>query len=111
MDIKQNKYRKTYNAEFKLQAVRLHTEHGYSANRVALELDVARSMVQRWLHYYKAEGEAGLEEKRGHMSTGRPRVKVYSREEELQARIRRLEMEVAVLKKLKEIGGRDSDPQ
>lgn len=105
--IKQNEHRKTYSKEFKLQAVKMKVDQGCSYAAIVQETGIARSMIKRWVKSYQAIGEAGLEERRGHMSAGRPRVRPITKEDELAKRIRRLEMENEVLKKLLELQGRE----
>jgi len=105
--IKQNDYRKTYSKEFKLQAVKMKIDQGYSYEAIVQATGIDRSMIKRWVKNYQAIGEAGLEERRGQMSVGRPRVRPMTEEDELAKRIRRLEMENEVLKKLLELQGRE----
>lgn len=102
-----NRKRKTYSREFKLKAVLMKLEEGYSKPRIALELGITKAMLERWVKRYRQFGEAGLEEQRGRSSAGRP-PKPTTREEDLLRRIRRLEMENAVLKKLQELTGGDA---
>lgn len=106
--IKQNKHRKTYSKEFKLMAVKTKLEGGNSYKGVveALEILTVR-MLKKWVSSYRAHGEAGLEEHRGKMSTGRPRILPRPQHDEVERRIRRLEMENEVLKKLLELQRRD----
>lgn len=106
--IKQNKHRKTYSKEFKLKAVKLRVEQGYSTTAVIEALGLSSSsMFKRWVGNYRRYGEVGLEERRGKMSTGRPRKRPLTLPEEVEKRIRRLEMENEVLKKLLELQRRD----
>lgn len=105
--IKQNDHRNTYSKEFKLQAVKLKIEQGYSCPAITQEKGISSSMIKRWVKDYQAMGEAGLDERRGKTSTGRPSARPMTKEEELTKRIRRLEMENDVLKKLLELQGRE----
>jgi transposase InsO family protein len=50
-----------YSLEFKLKAVKLHLEEGYTAKMVAEELGIGHSTMSGWIKRYKEEGEAGLE--------------------------------------------------
>jgi len=50
-----------YSFEFKLRAVKLHLEEGYTAKMVADELGVGHSTMSGWIKRYREEGEAGLE--------------------------------------------------
>lgn len=59
-----------YSAEFKLQAIRLHLEEGYTIKMVADEFGLGHSTMSSWLKRYRNEGEAGLVDRqpvhRGH---------------------------------------------
>lgn len=108
MDVKQNAKRKTYSKDFKFRAVKMKLEQGFSPGRILQELGIPdESMLKRWVRQYQESGEAGLEERRGKLSAGRPSKRPKAEPEELLKRIRRLEMENAVLKKLLELDGRD----
>ena len=52
--------RNRYSVEFKLRAVRLFIEEGYSAEMVAEELGIGKSSLSAWAKRYREEGEAGL---------------------------------------------------
>lgn len=82
-------------------------DHGYSYAAIVQETGIAMSMIKRWVKDYLAIGESGLDDRRGKMSVGRPRVRSMTKEDELAKRIRRLEMENDVLKKLLELQGRE----
>ncbi|MGG2027692.1 transposase [Gottfriedia sp. S16(2024)] len=93
------KIRKTYDKEFKLQAIKLYYEEGMGSNSIGKELGIGISIVKRWINHYKREGIQGLEEKRGKatgFNKGRPRIEPLSDTEKIQ----RLEAENAYLKKL-----------
>lgn len=110
--IKQNKYRRTYSKDFKLNAVKMKLEEGYSNKTIVEVLGLPSSrMFRYWVSNYRKYGEAGLEEQRGKMSAGRPRKRPLTLPEEMQKRIRRLEMENEVLKKLLKLTGRDVLPR
>lgn len=105
----EGKKRRTYSKEFKLKAVKMKLEQGYSNPRILAELGIPQeSMLKRWVKNYRTQGETGLEEHRGKAPKGRPRKKPLTHEEELMRRIRRLEMENAALKKLDELMRRDA---
>lgn len=53
--------RKCYPADFKVRAVKLHLEEGYSAAMVAAELGIGQSTLGHWIKRYREQGEAGLE--------------------------------------------------
>jgi transposase len=91
--------RKTYDAKFKKKAVDLYLKEGMGNKTVAKELGIDESMVRRWVKRYEQEGMKGLEEKRGKAKgpgKGRPRT----RPEDPETKIKRLEAEVEMLKKL-----------
>lgn len=99
MDVKQNAKRKTYRKDFKLRAVKMRLEKGFSPGRILQELGIPdESMLKGWIRQYQESGETGLEERRGKLSAGRPSKRPKTEPEELLKRIRRLEMENAVLK-------------
>ncbi|UYX55716.1 transposase (plasmid) [Bacillus thuringiensis] len=94
-----SKIRVTYDVEFKKKAVDLHLKEGMSYKTVAKELGIHHSVVSRWVKHFEAEGIKGLEEKRGKAKgpgLGRPRTKP----ENPEAKIKRLEAENEMLKKL-----------
>ncbi|MGQ7871826.1 transposase [Bacillus sp. 1A] len=93
------KIRVTYDMEFKKKAVDLYIKEGMGYKTVAKELGIDHSVVRRWVKYFEAEGIKGLEEKRGKAKgsgLGRPRTKP----EDPEAKIKRLEAENEMLKKL-----------
>ncbi|EJR93283.1 transposase [Bacillus cereus] len=91
------KIRVTYDVEFKKKAIDLYLKEGMSYKTVAKELGIHHSVVSRWVKHFEAEGIKGLEEKRGKAKgPGRPRTKP----EDPEAKMRRLEAENEMLKKL-----------
>ncbi|MCJ8223272.1 helix-turn-helix domain-containing protein [Bacillus paralicheniformis] len=93
------KIRKTYDVTFKKKAVDLHMKDGMRFKTVAKELGISKSVVARWVKHFEAEGIKGLKEKRGKAKgagMGRPRI----RPEDPESKIKRLEAEVEMLKKL-----------
>jgi len=93
------KIRRTFDAVFKKKAVDLYLKDGMGYKTVAKELGIDHSVVRRWVEHFEAEGMTGLEEKRGKAKgpgIGRPRTKP----EDPEAKIKRLEAENALLKKL-----------
>ncbi|MBA2870902.1 transposase [Anoxybacillus calidus] len=93
------KIRKTYDVKFKKKAVDLYLKEGMGYKTVAKELGIDHSMVRRWVKHYEQEGIQGLEEKRGKAKgpgKGRPRT----RPGDPETKIKRLEAEVEMLKKL-----------
>ena len=104
-----------YKPEFKVLAVKenqagkgpaqIFTENGFDLTVIGTEK--ATSSLKRWRKSYTLYGEAGFfEERRGKGSTGRPAGKDLSAEKKLEkaeARIKYLEAEVELLKKLEEL--------
>jgi transposase len=101
-----------YTAEFKIRAVKENLA-GKGPVQIFIEADFdldmigkkkAQSSLERWRATYNKYGEAGfLEERRGKGSTGRPTSKQLSTEKKLEkaeARIKYLEAELELLKKL-----------
>ncbi|HDR6271867.1 TPA: transposase [Bacillus cereus] len=93
------KIRVTYDVEFKKKAIDLYLKEGMSYKTIAKELGIHHPVISRWVRYFEAEGIKGLEEKRGKAKgpgLGRPRLRL----EDSEAKIRRLEAENEMLKKL-----------
>jgi len=47
--------RRKFSREFKLEAVRMVTEGGYSANQVARDLDIRPDMLRRWRRQFEED--------------------------------------------------------
>jgi transposase len=104
-----------YTPVFKIKAVKenlagkgpsqIFIENGFDLEMIGYKK--AESSLERWRRTFKQFGEDGfLEERRGKGSTGRPSTKDLSAEKKLQkaeARIRYLEAEIELLKKLEEL--------
>ena len=104
-----------YTAEFKLKAIQenrlgkgpaqIFREAGFDLEIIGLKK--AQSAIKRWKKTYQNLGEQGfLEERRGKGSTGRPSTEKLSADKKLEkaeARIRLLEAELTLLKKLDEM--------
>ncbi|MFV0447256.1 MAG: transposase, partial [Vibrio sp.] len=50
-----NRTRRTFSAEFKLEAAQLVTEHGYSVIEAAKAMNVSQSAMDRWVRQLKQE--------------------------------------------------------
>ena len=104
-----------YTVAFKLKAVQENLQGKgpseiFKAAGFDLEiigLSKVQSAVNRWKKIYQTYGENGfIEERRGKGSTGRPRVEKLSADKKLEkaeARIKLLEAELELLKKLDEM--------
>ncbi|GIN84797.1 hypothetical protein J6TS2_11830 [Heyndrickxia sporothermodurans] len=93
------KTRKTYDINFKKKVVGLHLKDGMGYNTIASEMGIDKNQVRRWVNHFNAEGIKGLEEKRGKAKgpgIGRPRTRL----EDPEIKIKRLEAENEMLKKL-----------
>lgn len=91
--------KRTFDKTFKKQAVDLYLNGDMSYQSVADKLEIDKNQVRRWVKYFEDEGILGLEEKRGKakgLGKGRPRTAPEDPEE----KIRRLEAENEMLKKL-----------
>lgn len=81
-----------YEAEFKLDAVQLVEEQGYSVPGAAQRLGIPKSNLSNWCRQYRA----------GRLLPGHPRAQPTAEEVELRrlrAENKRLEMENEILKK------------
>jgi len=104
-----------YKPEFKVLAVKenqcgkgpsqIFTENGFDLEVIGKKK--AKESLGRWRKSYQLHGEEGFfEERRGKGSPGRPSTKGLSPEKKLEkaeARIKYLEAEVELLKKLEEL--------
>ena len=84
----QRRSRRTHSAEFKLEAVKLVTEQGYSLAEAARNLDVGVNLLRRWK--VKLEGESN-----GSDVSDDERLELAR----LRAENKRLRMERDILKK------------
>jgi transposase len=103
--------------DFKVRAVKenlsgkgpaqIFTENGFDLEVIGTKK--VQSVLGRWRRIYSTHGELGFqEERRGKASTGRPSTKDISAEDKLEkaeARIKYLEAELELLKKLEELEG------
>ena len=84
--------RKKYSKEFKLDAVSLVSEQGYSQAEAARSLDINPHMLGRWVREHKTEDGQAF----------RGNGKLTPEQEELRAlraQVKRLQMEKDILKK------------
>ena len=84
--------RKKYSKEFKLDAVSLVLEQGYSRKEAATSLDINSQMLGRWVKEHQAEDGQAF----------RGNGKLTPEQEEnrkLKAQVKRLQMERDILKK------------
>lgn len=91
----------SYSQELKLDAVRLYLDEGLTKPQVMERLGIkSKASLESWIRAYRADGAGALAPKpRGRRS--KPEKPVYAtREEELEARVRELELENAILKRI-----------
>jgi transposase len=84
--------RQTYTAEFKCEAVRLVTEHGYGVGEAARNLGLNANMLQRWKRELAAR-ENGVFPGKGRLSRDQEEL------HRLREENKRLRMERDILKK------------
>ena len=84
-----------YTVEERVQIVKEHLDGGKSISELAKEHDFSYHLVYDWVKRYKANGIAGLEDRRGQrIADQEPRTP----EEEARVRIAQLERENYLLK-------------
>lgn len=90
--------RKRYSVEFKDEACRLVNEQGYSISRAARELGLSYTALRDWLKTKPRRGAAGASAGGLSAETNDPGA-LRARIRDLEARLRRAEMEKDILKK------------
>ena len=84
--------RKQYSKEFKLDAISLVVEQGYSRSEAAKSLDIKPDLVGRWVREHQADD--------GQAFRGNGKLTDEQQEvRKLKAQVKRLEMEKDILKK------------
>lgn len=84
--------RRSFSAEFKLEAATLVLDQGYSIPEASRSLDVGQTVLRRWVKQ--------LEQERGGTTpTSKALTPEQVKIQELEARINRLEREKSILKK------------
>ncbi len=86
------KTRRSFTREYKLQAVHLVTESGYSFAEAARQLGISEQLIRNWKHRFEQDGEHAFP---GHGQ----RSAVDAELERLRAENKRLLMERDILKK------------
>lgn len=84
--------RRTFDASFKLQVVRMITEQGLSVSQICTDMNLGETAVRRWLTQVKAEQS-------GQLGLGKPLTADQIRIRELEAQNRQLRMDNDILKK------------
>ena len=94
--------KKTYDKEFKLEAVRLVVEEGLSASSVEKKLGIGKNTVYKWVQQYNADPE--------HPFPGKGQLKPPERElRDLKRELERVKRERDILKKAVAIFSKDPD--
>ncbi len=94
--------KRTYDKEFKLEAVRLVLEEGLSAQSVERKLGTGKGVVYNWVHAYNADPE--------HAFPGKGKLKPPERElQDLKRELERVKRERDILKKAVAIFSKDPD--
>ena len=98
-----------FTSEFKLKAIKMQDD-GLAPSDIFLKLGIdpglflvayPKKCLFRWRKIFEKSGEDGLEERRGTVSSGRPKKAKLEGEKALRAQIALLEAEVDFLKKLR----------
>lgn len=90
---------KQYPESLKLEAIRLHTEEGWSYRKITEHLDIKdKDRVKRWMRKYREEGQTAFEDKRGNP---------HRLDTEHERELKRLYLEIDVLKKWLQILNRE----
>jgi transposase len=84
--------RRNYNAEFKREAVRLITDHGYGVAETARNLGINTNMLRRWKRQLHADHNGAFPGK-GHLSAEQEEIR------QLRDANRRLRMERDIVTK------------
>ena len=94
-------------AEERIQIARECISSGNDYGGAALKYQVSYQQVYTWVKKYREMGETGLEDRRGHragtLPSRTPEEKLRDRIAQLERKNYDLEMENAVLKKVKEL--------
>jgi transposase len=98
MAIKGQKF-KHYPESLKLEAVRLHVDEGWSYSKITDHLEIQdKDRVKAWMRMYRKKGATAFEDRRGDP---------HRAETEQERVLRRLYLEVDVLKKWLQILNRE----
>jgi transposase len=87
------KARKKYTKEYKLDAVSLVLDQGYSRIEAATSLAINTQMLGRWIQEFRADGDSHAFRGNGKLTQDQDEIR------KLKAQVKRLEMEKEILKK------------
>ena len=94
--------RRTYDKEFKIEAVRLVLEEGHSARSVEQKLDTGKGVVYNWVHQFADDPD--------HAFPGKGNLKPPDKElHDLRQELERVKRERDILKKAVAIFSKDPD--
>ena len=94
--------KRTYDREFKLEAIRLVLEEGLSPTAVEKKLDIGKRVVYKWVHDYNADPENAF--------PGKGQIKAPERAlRDLKRELQRVKRERDILKKAVAIFSKDPD--
>lgn len=85
--------RKQYSKEFKLDAISLVTDQGYTVTEAARSLELNRSVLQRWIKEFNADDDGQAFRGNGKLTPEQAEIRRLKEEN------RRLKMEKEILKK------------
>ena len=92
-DVKNQKSRRSFDANFKLQVVQMIKAQGLSVGQVSKDMGLVESVVRRWISQFEAE-QAGLP------GIGKPITAEHQRIRQLELENRQLPGDVEILKKV-----------
>ena len=96
-----NGERLSYSQDLKIEAARMFLDDGMTKSRIIEELGIkSKSALERWIRDYRAGGADALAPKPKGRRPKPARPAYASREEELEARVRELELENEILKRI-----------
>jgi len=87
-----NNTRKTFDPEFRLECARLVVDQGYTIRAACEAMGVSKSTLENWVRQLRQERQ-GTTPKAGALTPEQRRI------QELEKKIRRIEMEKDILKK------------
>ena len=92
VEVKNQKSRRTFDTDFKLQVARMVKVQGLSIGQVCKDMELGESAVRRWLSQFEAEqqGQSGI---------GKPLTVEHQRIRQLETENRQRRGDVEILKK------------
>ncbi len=88
-----NKIRRAFTPEFKLEAAQLVVDQNYSIREAATAMNVGKSTMDKWVRKLKSERNGGIASHATAITPDQRKI------QELEKRIKRIEMEKEILKK------------